>query len=81
MELDVRGTPAEQIRTYLIGLGGHDQPDGTVAGPGWTAALTEGEHQAFGIAVPRVVVRFNGQPQAVAAVYASLRIRALRAGG
>jgi len=79
--LDVRGTPAWQIRIYLERLGGVPQPDGTYAGPGWQASLTEGEHQAFGTTVPRVVVTFTGDPTAAAAAEAALRLRAMRVGG
>jgi hypothetical protein len=81
MELDLRGTPAWQIRGYLIGLGGQEAPDGSLAGPGWTATLTELEHVAFRIVMPRIIVRFAGDPTAVKEVHDRLRLRAIRAGG
>lgn len=81
MALDVRGTPEWQIRLYLEGLGGVPQPDGSVAGPGWTARLETGEHRAFGTLLPRVVISFEGETAAIAAVEKALRLRAMRAGG
>ncbi len=79
--LDVRGTPAWQIRRYLEILGGTHRPDGSYTGPGWQAHLTVGEHQAFGTLVPRVIITFSGEPAAVAAVESALRLRAMRVGG
>jgi len=81
LELDVRGTSAEQIRGYLQGLGGRPQPDGSVAGPDWTAELAVGEHAAFGTLVPRVIITLRGDPEVVAAVTARLKLRATRVGG
>lgn len=79
--LDLRGSTEEQIRGYLRSLGGAPQPDGSVAGPGWTARLTAGEHRAFRTVWPRVVVDLEGDPDAVAATEQGLRLRAMRGGG
>lgn len=79
--LDLRGSTEQQIRGYLQALGGVPQPDGNVAGPGWTARLTAGEHRAFRVVWPRVVIEFEGDPDAVAAVEKGLRLRAMRGGG
>lgn len=81
MVLDLRGSTPDQIREYLIGLGGTPGPDGALAGPGWTARLEAGEHRAFGAVWPRVVVTFSGDPQSVARVVSGLRLRAMRGGG
>lgn len=81
MNLDLRGSTPEQIRAYLESLGGTVRPDGTVAGPDWTATLEAGEHRAFGAVWPRVIVTFTGDPGAVERVAAGLRLRALRGGG
>lgn len=79
--LDVRGTPEWQVRKYLESLGGVAQPDGSLAGPGWEARLEAGEHRAFGLNFPRVVITFAGEPAAVAATEAALRLRCMRGGG
>lgn len=81
MELDVRGTPAWQIRPYLLELGGVEQPDGSYAGPGWTATLEEGEYLAMRTVFPRVIIRLEGEAGTVADVQARLRIRVFRVGG
>lgn len=81
MALDVRGTPAWQIRRYLELLGGERRPDGTYYGPGWQAHLSILEHKAFGTLLPRVIVTFNGEPGAVSTVESALRLRATRVGG
>lgn len=81
MELDVRGTPAWQIRPYLAELGGIEQPDGSFAGPGWAATLEEGEYLAMRTLFPRVIIRLTGEAGAVDAVAAGLRIRVFRVGG
>lgn len=79
--LDLRGSTEQQIRSYLEALGGVSQPDGSVAGPGWTARLTVSEHRAFRIVWPRVIVDCEGEPDAVRAVEKGLRLRAMRGGG
>ena len=56
MVLDLRGSTPEQVRAYLVSLGGTPRPDGTVAGPGWTARLEAGEHHALGAVWPQVVI-------------------------
>lgn len=81
MAIDVRGTPAWQVRRYLELLGGERLADGSYAGAHWRAHLTVGEHQAFGTLVPRVVITFEGDPEAVAAVESALRLRVMRVGG
>lgn len=81
MALDVRGTHAWQIRSYLERLGGTRLADGSYVGQGWQAHLSVGEHRAFGTVVPRVVVTFEGEPAAVAVVESALRLRAMRVGG
>ncbi len=81
MVLDLRGSTPDQVRAYLVSLGGAPRPDGTVAGPDWTATLEAGEHRAFGAVWPRVVVTFSGDPQSVARVVSGLRLRAMRGGG
>ncbi|MFZ5814699.1 MAG: hypothetical protein ACOY93_05295 [Bacillota bacterium] len=81
MPLDVRGTPAWQVRMYLERLGGSRQPDGSYAGDGWAARLTIGEHRAFGLLVPRVVITLEGDPGTVAVVESALRLRVMRVGG
>ncbi len=80
-ELDVRGTPAWQVRQYLTELGGSEEPNGAVTGPGWRATLTEGVHVAFGTELPRVIVRIEGEPGAAQDLYARLRLRVMRVGG
>ncbi|MBP2019413.1 hypothetical protein J2Z79_002852 [Symbiobacterium terraclitae] len=79
--LDLRGSTEQQIRSYLEALGGVPRPDGSVAGPGWTARLTVSEHRAFRIVWPRVIVDCEGEPDAVRAVEKGLRLRAMRGGG
>ncbi|MFZ5823833.1 MAG: hypothetical protein ACOY94_05830 [Bacillota bacterium] len=81
MELDVRGTPAWQIKPYLVELGGTEQPDGSFAGPGWQATLEEGEYLAMRTLFPRVIIRLAGEPEVLAGLAARLRIRVFRVGG
>lgn len=81
MSIDVRGTPAWQVRHYLETLGGKRLSDGSYAGDGWKAHLTVGEHKAFGTMVPQVVITFEGEPAAVAAIESALRLRVTRVGG
>lgn|GEM_PF-3152317 len=81
VSLDLRGSTEQQIRGYLQALGGVLQPDGSVVGPGWTARLKAGEHRAFRIVWPRVVIDCEGDPDALRAVERGLRLRAMRGGG
>lgn len=81
LTLDFRGSTEAQIRSYLQALGGENRPDGSVVGPGWTAQLTVGEHRAFGLVWPRVIVECEGESEAVEAVAKGLRLRATRGGG
>ncbi|HEY3367501.1 MAG TPA: hypothetical protein VGK74_20790 [Symbiobacteriaceae bacterium] len=81
MELDFRGTPIDQYREYLAAIGGQEQPDGSFAGPGWAVTLTESEYRVFGMVMPRVLMQFTGDPPAVEAAVAALRLRSMRAGG
>lgn len=81
VSIDVRGTPAWQVRLYLEMLGGEHLPDGSYAGDGWKAHLAVGEHRAFGTLVPRVIITLEGTPAAVAAMESALRLRVMRVGG
>lgn len=77
MELDVRGAFSWQVRKYMVQLGGVEQPDGSFAGQGWSATLTELEYHALGAVFPRVIIRWVGDP----AVFARLKLRVTRVGG
>lgn len=81
MELDIRGTEAAVIKEYLLGLGGVETAQLAVAGEGWEAVLTVGEHHFHRWVFPRVVVRFTGDPERVGAVAGRLRLLAFRGGG
>lgn len=81
MELDLRGTGIWWIKKYLGDIGGVETAPDLIEGPGWSAALTEGVHRAFRFEVPRVIVRFSGEPAAVAEAYRKLRLMAFRGGG
>jgi hypothetical protein len=79
--LDVRGTPAWQIKGYLAHLGGHEEPDGSFGGSGWHADLTEGEVMAFHTKVPRVTITFLGNPDVVHDIEERVKLRCIRCGG
>lgn len=81
MELDVRGTPLWQMRTYLERMGLEEGADGAFLGPGVRVTLEESEHRAFGTVVPRVIVRFVGPSATVEPLVARLRLWATRVGG
>lgn len=81
MELDIRGTEAAVIRGYLRDLGGRERASDLIAGDGWQATLTEGEHRFSRWVFPRVIVTFEGEPSRVAEVAQRLRLLAFRGGG
>lgn len=81
MELDLRGTSAETLRQYLVLLGGTVQAPDRVAGPDWSASLTEGVHRFARWELPRVIVRFSGNPESLSEVVRRFRIMAWRGGG
>lgn len=79
---DIRAIPIWLLREYLEGAGGASRDDGTVAGDGWTATLTQLADVPVGslrIGVVRLTV--DGDDDAVAAVMTALEPRLLRAGG
>jgi hypothetical protein len=73
------GVPAWLLRAYLQELGGAEQPDGAVQGPGWTARLEPLAGGAESLRIGRVTVTIEG-PAAVATM-AALRAKAQRGGG
>lgn len=81
MQLDLRGTGIWWIKKYLGDIGGTETGLNLVEGPGWSAALTEGTHRAFGTDVPRVIVDFRGEPAAMAEAVRKLKLMAMRGGG
>lgn len=81
LELDTRGTEADVIGDYLTGLGGVQTASGCYAGEGWEAVLTVGEHRFSKWVFPRVIIRFDGDPERVRAVHDRMRLLAFRGGG
>jgi hypothetical protein len=79
---DIRGIPLWLLRDYMVDLGGQVQPDGSVAGPGWTGLLTRlADFQIGSLRVGEVRVELSGDPDAVDALDLALRPKLLRAGG
>lgn len=81
VKLDLRGAGLWWIKRYLELLGGVETSPGVMSGPGWTATLTEGTHQAFRTVFPQVTVEFTGEPAAVNESARQLRQMANRGGG
>lgn len=80
--LALRGAGGWWIRRYLTLLGATETAPGIMAGPGWTARLTEGQHEAFGTVWPQVTVEFRGDdPVAVTEAARLLKQMANRGGG
>lgn len=81
MELDLRGTDADTLRRYLATLGGTVQRPDLVTGPGWSASLTESIHRFAKWELPRVVIRFEGDPETLSELVRRFRVMAWRGGG
>lgn len=81
MDLDLRGTEADTLRQYLTLLGGTVEGPDRVAGPDWSASLTAGTHRFGQWEMPRVIVRFTGNPKSVSEVVRRFRLMAWRGGG
>lgn len=80
MELDLRGTDAATLKGYLERLGGVVQPDGQIAGDGWSVRMVAGVHRFRQWEFPRVVLTFEGDSERIAAVVGRLRLWAMRGG-
>lgn len=77
-----RGISARAARHYLTRVGGEEQPDGSVAGDGWTASVTA-DRVGIGpsLELTEVTVTFEGEPGTLDAVIEAFSRKAIRAGG
>ena len=82
MDETIRGVPIWLLREYVVDAGGTERDDGSVAGDGWTATLTQVEDfQVGSLAVGQVQLVVEGDADAVARLREALEPRLLRAGG
>lgn len=81
MELDLRGTEAETLIDYLTLLGGTVEAPDRVVGPNWSASLTVGTYTFGHWQMPRVIIRFAGDPDTLTEVVRRFRMMAWRGGG
>lgn len=79
MELDLRGTDLSTMKQYLRFLGAVEGLDRMV-GPDWSASLNAGVHRWAGWEFPRVILRFEGNPESLAEVVRRLKIMTMRGG-
>jgi hypothetical protein len=79
----VRGVPIWLLREYLVELGGAMQPDGSVAGDGWLARLTQlDDYRISSLRVGQVRLELTGEDAARESIQALLmRKLSTRAGG
>jgi len=80
MELDLRGTDLQTMRSYLELLGGVAQGLHQIAGDGWRASLTAGVHRWRQWEFPQVTVTLEGETERVAEIARRLRVMATRGG-
>lgn len=83
LDAPIRAIPTWLLRAYLVELGGEEQPDGSVAGPGWYARLTQVDDYRIGsISVGQVRLELRGNAAALATLRPALiRKLSTRAGG
>jgi hypothetical protein len=81
-EQTVTGIPLWLLREYLEQLAGRVQADGSLAGDGWQATLTQVEDYRIGsLSVGRVRLEITGEAETVKRIRQSLEPKLLRAGG
>lgn len=79
---ELRSLPAWLLCEYLVDLGGAVGPDGTITGPGWSAAITQIEDFAIGsLRVGQIRLVWQGDEQAVETVWPQVEQKLQRAGG
>jgi len=79
---ELRALPLWLLREYLLDLGGSEQPDGSLAGPGWQARLTQLENFTIGsLSVGQIRLEWQAEEAANARVWPELEKKLLRAGG
>jgi hypothetical protein len=81
VELDLRGIEADTIREYLAGLGAVRDGADLMTGAGWQVTLEVGVHRFSHWDLPRVILRFSGEPAVVEGVVRRLRLLTMRGGG
>ena len=70
------------MRDYLLDLGGVEQPDGSLRGPGWLARLTQLENFTIGsLSVGQIRLEWQAEEAAHALLWPQLEKKLLRAGG
>ena len=79
---ELRSLPIWLMREYLLDLGGSEQPDGSLAGPGWQARLTQLENFTIGsLSVGQIRLEWQADEDAQARVWPELEKKLLRVGG
>ena len=70
------------MQEYFRDIGGVEQPDGWFAGDGWRAHVADAEPFQIGsLRVGPVRLRFDGEPEALAAARRRLEPKLIRGGG
>jgi hypothetical protein len=78
----IRGVPLWLMREYLEEAGGRTLPDGSVAGDGWRATLTQLDDFRIGkISVGQVRLELSGDAAALAALRPILNLKLATRGG
>ena len=81
-EQTVTGIPIWLFQEYLEQLDGRVQADGSIAGDGWQATLTQVDDYRIGsLSVGRVRLELRGEAEAVRQIRQALEPKLLRAGG
>ncbi len=79
---DVRGIPLWLMREYLVELGGQAQADDLVAGPDWTARLSQLPDFRIGsLVVGEVRLEIEAATERLPALRLQLDRKLIRAGG
>jgi hypothetical protein len=78
----IRGMTVWLLREYLEELGGASGPDGVVAGPGWSARLTQLEDHALGsLRIGQVRLELSGDEASLAELRRALTLKLMTRGG
>jgi len=76
------GIPLFLMKKYLADLGGIEQTENLMVGPGWQAALRKAEPVRLGsLVVGRIELDLSGDPAAIETVLDRLHLKTLRGGG
>lgn len=80
--LEIHGIALDDLREYLLHLGGELQPDGTIMADGWSAEIASLPDYLIGRAsFCSYLVKMEGEEELVSSVWQRFKLRILRPGG